>query len=76
MQAKAQATAREYASRPAAGAWPAVPAAAANAAPAAASGRSPDFDSTDPQLALACPNCRAAISLADTFCGACGNRLR
>jgi hypothetical protein len=80
MQAKAHASAREYASRPAGGTPPAAAAnvAAAKAAPGPAPGHSPviDLDATEPRRALACPNCRAAVSPTDGFCGECGHRLQ
>jgi hypothetical protein len=77
MQAKARATASQYTNRPAVGTPPtAAPLAGAYVAPVPAPGPSPDLDATDPQLRLTCPNCRAAVSATDLFCGECGHRLR
>ena len=77
MQAKARATANQYTNRPAAATPPpAAPPAAAYAPPVAAQGPAPDLDATDPQLRLSCPNCRAAASATDLFCGECGHRLQ
>ena len=77
MQAKARATASQYTNRPAAGTpRTAAPSAAAYMAPVRAPGSSPDLDATDPQLRLSCPNCRAAVSATDLFCGGCGHPLQ
>jgi hypothetical protein len=72
MQAKAQSTAREYASRPAGITPAAVP---AHAAARGVPGPAPavDLDATD--ALLACPICRAVVSSHDAFCGECGHRL-
>jgi hypothetical protein len=76
MQAKAQATAHQYASRPAAGTPPAAPAPAPDESTVIMPARSAVIEPADPRLALACPKCHAAISATDAFCGECGHRLQ